>query len=118
MTIHVKGVIRNGIGILMYAAGSIAAAVLLWQVAALALAVTIGPGAPMFSPPLYYQRHVVAFSVPVVLATAWGAAVRRSRPGRVDAALIIQVGGGVVALGLSYRFPALLLLLGIFVCRI
>lgn len=98
-------------------AGLFGAGLLVWHVAALLLAITIGPGAPALPFPIASQLEVLEVAVVTLAVTFVGSAVCRPTQGQLDSSLLLQLGTGLVALALSYRFVALLVLLGIIACR-
>jgi hypothetical protein len=102
----------------LYSAGVYAGIMLAWHVAALALVVTVGPGAPALRFPILDQLRVFWLALASLPAFVAASARLRAWGGRVDAALPLQVGTGLFALALSYRFVALLILCGVLICHL
>jgi hypothetical protein len=103
----------------LYAVGALAALLLGWHIVALALSVTIGPGAPHLEFPIGGQLRVFAAAA-VCLGAALGAAarVRRSCRSRMaSSTLVVQLGVMLFAMALSYRFVALVMCLAMLLCR-
>lgn len=96
--------------ICVYVAGALAGFIIVWQVIALALAITFGPSVRGVPVPVHHLR--VGLGLAIVVATASLLASTRLRLQRRDWWLPLQWGLALAVLGLSYRFiPVVLLLL-------
>ena len=84
-------------------------AVLAWQVLLLMFLVTFGPGAPKVPfPPWPDQYRAFVLASLSLVTTALLAPLLSTQRWRLDSDFTWQVGTAMVALAVSYRFPALL----------